>query len=280
MGDNFKMKAGSLFAGIGGFDLGFQWAGIETVWQVEKDEFCQKVLAKHWPESKRYGDIYGFIEEIKREKVEPVDIIAGGFPCQPFSQAGKRKGQGDDRYLWPAMVEVISLLRPAWVVGENVAGILNMGFENMLSELESQGYRTESFIIPACAVNAPHRRDRVWIVAHTDSHAPDTGCFRPQEHEKQTAGCEQYNKDAPDTRHQRLQGSKRAGTHEKRQAAHGPAPERNSAWDEPWIEAATRFCGIHDGVPNRAHRLRALGNAVVPQIPYIIGKYIKEIILK
>ena len=279
------MKAGSLFAGIGGFDLGFQWAGIETVWQVEKDQFCQKVLAKHWPDVKRYGDIYDFIEKIKSGQVEPVDIIAGGFPCQPFSQAGKRKGQEDDRYLWPAMVEVISLLRPAWVVGENVAGILNMGFENMLSELESQGYRVETLIIPACAVNAPHRRDRIWIIAHCGcKHGQPGGNERMETDQTKRTPClpdsKRRSEVAPNTHHQRLQGGKRTGTHEKRQAAHGPAPERNSAWDEPWIEAATRFCGVHDGVPDRTHRLRALGNAVVPQIPYIIGKYIKDIILK
>ena len=281
------MKAGDLFSGIGGFSLGLEWAGFETAWFVEKDEFCQKVLNKHWPDVPKYGDIYDFIEKIKRGEIEPVDIITGGFPCQPFSQAGKREGKEDDRYLWPAMLEVISLLRPTWVIGENVAGILNMGFEDMLLELEGKGYRTESFIIPACAVNAPHRRDRVWIIAHTGREHGKRPTLRGKS-EGQVSGqedapvserpdCHDGKGDAPDTGDKGLQGGKRASAHGEGQTTHGPVAECSSAWDDPWIEAATRLCRISHGVPNRVDRLKSLGNAVVPHIPYIIGKMIMEI---
>src|SRR3990167_9267321 len=159
---------GSLFSGIGGFDLGFERAGFTTLWQVEIDPYCQAVLAKHFPKATRYTDV----RECGVNNLASVDVISGGFPCQPFSVAGKRGGTADDRYLWPEMLRVISALRPTWVVAENVYGLLTLEsglvFESVLSDLESEGYGCQAFIIPACAVDAPHRRDRVWIVAHTD----------------------------------------------------------------------------------------------------------------
>ena len=156
------MTFGSLFAGIGGFDLGLERAGMECKWQVEIDPFCLKVLEKHWPGVKRYGNV----KTVGKHNLEPVDLICGGFPCQPFSVAGKRGGREDNRYLWPEMLRVISEVRPTWVIGENVAGIVNMALDQVCSDLEGEGYEVQPFIIPACAVNAPHRRDRVWIVAH------------------------------------------------------------------------------------------------------------------
>jgi len=295
-----KMTFGSLFAGIGGFDLGLERAGMECHWQCEIDPFCQKVLAKHWPDVKRY-------EDIKNVRYpEPVDLICGGFPCQPFSCAGKRGGSNDDRFLWPEMLRVISEVRSAWVLAENVAGIIRMELDRVLSDLEGEGYETQTFVIPACAVNAPHRRDRVWIVAHakisrrktfgvhgmgerklgavyapcTDRHATNTTRQLPHGGgNTRTAGWGEFadgDKDAADTSGQRLQRRKRPGAHEERQAAYGSTTECNSAWDEPWIEAATRLCGIHDGVPGRVDRLKSLGNAVVPQIVEVIGKFIRE----
>jgi len=156
------MTFGSLFAGIGGFDLGLERAGMECKWQVEIDPFCNKVLQKHWPNVKRYVDV----KTVGKHNLEPVDLISGGFPCQPFSVAGKRGGKDDNRYLWPEMLRVISEVRPTWVIGENVAGIVNMALDQVCSDLEAQGYEVQPFIIPACAVNAPHRRDRVWIVGN------------------------------------------------------------------------------------------------------------------
>ena len=194
-----------LFSGIGGFALACEWAGIETIGFVEIDKFCQKVLRKHWPDVPVVEDIHD-IEKIKqvianaqnsnrrrtsspdytgrrtsetrgcvmqsgarqrdRKLHTTVDLITGGFPCQPFSVAGKQRGTADDRYVWPAMLNVIKELKPTWVIGENVAGIINMELNNVLSDLENAGYEVQPFVIPACAVNAPHRRDRVWIIAH------------------------------------------------------------------------------------------------------------------
>lgn len=272
------MKLGSLFAGIGGFDLGFEWAGFETAWQVEKDEFCRKVLTKHWPNVPKYEDIYDFIEKIKQGTVEPVDVITGGFPCQPFSQAGKRKGAQDDRYLWPAMVEVISLLRSTWVIGENVAGILNMGFENMLSELEDKGYRTESFIIPACAVAAPHRRDRVWIVAYNIRRATQlqreaTVMVEPQGQVKEERHKWERSRDAFGRCSEAMPNN---GLWESMELSRGI----ETCWDGlgngcRW-KPEPNVGRVAHGIPRRVDRLRALGNAVVPQIPYIIGQAIMQ----
>ena len=162
------MKHGSLFSGIGGFDLASEWMGWDNVFQVEIDDYCQKVLAKNFPNVKRYGDI----KEFKGE-AGSVDILTGGFPCQPFSHAGKRKGQSDDRYLWPEYLRVIREIKPTYVVGENVAGLISMEdgktLDGILSDLEGEGYAIESFIIPSCGVGAWHRRDRIWIIAYNNS---------------------------------------------------------------------------------------------------------------
>ncbi|MBC7340848.1 MAG: DNA (cytosine-5-)-methyltransferase [Clostridia bacterium] len=157
------MRVGSLFSGIGGMDLGLERAGMQIAWQVENDPFRQAVLAKHWPGVKRYGDI----RTIDPAELESVDLICGGFPCQPFSIAGKRRGKADDRYLWPEMLRIIKALRPRWVLGENVANIVNLALDTVLSDLENEGYETGTFVIPACAVGAPHVRPRVWIVAYS-----------------------------------------------------------------------------------------------------------------
>lgn len=162
------MTHASLFTGIGGFDLAAEWMGWKNIFQVEIDGFCQKVLENNFPNVKRYGDIKEFDGTAYRGSV---DIISGGFPCQPFSHAGRKKGKDDVRYLWPEMFRIIREIKPRWVVGENVYGIINQNaglvFEEVLSQMENEGYEIQPIIIPACAVNAPHRRDRVWIVAHS-----------------------------------------------------------------------------------------------------------------
>lgn len=159
----------SLFSGIGGLDLAAEWAGIRTVGQCEWADYPTKVLEKHWPDVPRWKDIRTLTGESFYERTgrRTVDIISGGFPCQPFSVAGKQRGKEDDRYLWPEMVRVIKELRPTWVVGENVAGIVRMALPDILSELEACGYRTRTFLIPACAVGARHRRYRVAIVGYS-----------------------------------------------------------------------------------------------------------------
>lgn len=184
----------SLFSGIGGLDLAAEWAGIETVGQCEWADYPSKVLEKHWPDVPRWKDIRtltgrSFYERTGRRTV---DIISGGFPCQPFSVAGKQRGREDDRYLWPEMVRVVKELRPSWVVGENVAGIVRMELPGILSELEACGYRTRTFLIPACAVGARHRRYRTAIVAHTEGSAAGRLSVR-EEQEKPGPGISSEN---------------------------------------------------------------------------------------
>ena len=176
----------SLFSGIGGLDLAAEMAGFKTVGQCEWAEFQSKVLEKHWPDIPRWKDIRTLTGDSFYEKtgLRTVDIISGGFPCQPFSIAGKRKSEDDDRYLWPEMLRVIRELRPTWVLGENVPGIVNLALDTVLSDLENAGYSAQPFIIPACGVDAPHRRDRVAIVAYASSRPCYRGVRSNGDHEK------------------------------------------------------------------------------------------------
>lgn len=276
----------SLFSGIGGLDLAAEWAGFHTVGQCEWADYPTKVLEKHWPDIPRWRDIRTLTKEsfYERTGLRTVDVISGGFPCQPFSIAGKRKGTEDDRYLWPEMLRVVEELRPAWVVGENVAGLVSMvesvsGFgvesrsinrfpdadyyeailsrqEDMLlvslvGDLERIGYDVQPFIIPACAVGAPHRRDRVAIVAYRNNRQ----CQRPQREVQArrnaaNSGCEDAS-DAKSTERPR----------ERRETRRRRAEPRCSGWwsVEPDVGR------VAHGVPDRVDRLRCLGNAVVPQ---------------
>ena len=164
------MTHGSLFSGIGGFDLAAEWAGFTNLFNCEWEEFPRKVLKHHFPNAEQFGDIKDFNATAYSGRL---DILSGGFPCQPFSVAGKRKGSEDERHLWPEMLRVIGECQPRWVVGENVRGLVNWSdglvFETCCTDLEALGYSVQSFVIPACATGAPHRRDRVWIVANRDT---------------------------------------------------------------------------------------------------------------
>jgi DNA (cytosine-5)-methyltransferase 1 len=152
-----------LFSGIGGFALAARWNGYRTVGFCDNEPYAQAVLKKHWPDVPCHKDI----REVRGELYAGVTLLTGGFPCQPFSVAGKQGGKDDDRYLWPEMLRVIREARPTWIIGENVAGIVNMALDQVHTDLEAEGYEVESIIIPACAVDAPHRRNRVWIVGHS-----------------------------------------------------------------------------------------------------------------
>ena len=157
------MKHLGLFEGIGGFSLAAKWAGWETSAWVEIDEFCQGQLKKHFPNAKGYSDIKKFNG---KEWEGKIDIITGGFPCQPFSVNGKQKAKDDDRYLWDEMLRVIEEVKPKFVLGENVTGLVKLALDDVWTSLEDAGYSTEAYIIPACAKNAKHRRDRVWILSY------------------------------------------------------------------------------------------------------------------
>ena len=197
------MRHGSLFSGIGGFDLASQWMSWENVFHCEWMEFPRKVLHHYWPDAISYQDI---TQTDFTKHHGTIDILTGGFPCQPYSAAGKRKGKDDERHLWPHMLRAIREIRPRWVVGENVFGIVTWNdglvFEEVCAELESEGYEVQPFILPAAAVNAPHRRDRVWFVAHAkgvDAGGTIDGrrneqktktCIRPGVHDKSCNSCE------------------------------------------------------------------------------------------
>lgn len=159
----------SLFSGIGGLDLAAEWAGFQTVGQVELKEYPYKVLCQHWPDVPKWRDIKDVTSEsIRRAGIaQSPTVLSGGFPCQPFSTAGQRRGAEDDRFLWPEMLRVVQELRPSWIVGENVAGIINMALDDVCSDLESAGYSCRAFVIPAAATGAPHLRQRVFVVANT-----------------------------------------------------------------------------------------------------------------
>lgn len=156
------MKHLDLFSGIGGFALACRMVGgIETIGFSEIDPYASAVLKKHWPDVPNYGDV-------RTVPTVECDLITGGFPCQPFSIAGKRRGAEDNRFLWPAMLDVIQRCRPTWVIGENVAGLIDMELDRCFADLENSGYEVQPLIIPACAVDAGHRRERVWIIAHAE----------------------------------------------------------------------------------------------------------------
>lgn len=279
----------SLFSGIGGLDLAAEWAGFRTVGQCEWADYPTKVLEKHWPEVPRWRDICTLTKEsfYDRTGLRSVDIISGGFPCQPFSVAGKRRGTEDDRYLWPEMLRVIQEIRPAWVIGENVAGIVSMALDQVLSDLESIGYTCQAFIVPACAVDAPHRRDRCAMVAYSDSGPPGPG-YEPE------PGKETHPEFSPS-------GSDCGGTVADTNGANGErsrAPKVKTGQpqftDGDWRPAQSGLGRMADGLPrwmdepvgvpriatgvkDRVNRLKCLGNAVVPQQFYPIFRAIAEI---
>ena len=166
------MRHGSLFSGIGGFDLAAEWMGWENVFQCEIDPFCRRILGYYWPNAVCYEDVREFDATVFRGSI---DVLSGGFPCQPFSTAGRRKGTTDDRYLWPEMYRIIGEVRPRWVVGENVPGLLawskGLVFEQVLLDLEAEGYEAWAVILPVAGIGAPHRRDRIWFIAHAGREA-------------------------------------------------------------------------------------------------------------
>jgi DNA (cytosine-5)-methyltransferase 1 len=271
------MTHGSLFSGIGGFDLAAEWVGFSNKWQIEIDLWCQRVLAKNFPEVKRYGDI----RTVGKKNLERVDIISGGFPCQPFSVAGKQRGKEDDRFLWPEMLRVIREMRPSFIVGENVTGIIGLALDQVLADLENEGYTCEPFIVPACAVNAPHRRDRVWIIAHSCNFNDGWG----YEHKRKENHHQKKRRDLLGkinrpgsigiTSHTNSERRKERDTSGE---SEGPGfCSRNviAGWDN-W-PTQSGICRGNARIPHRVDRIKGLGNAIVPQVALQIFKAIKEI---
>ena len=267
-----KLRVLDLFSGIGGFSLGLErTGGFETVAFCEIEPFPRKVLKKHWPEVPCFEDV----RKLKGSEVGPVDVICGGYPCQPFSTAGKRRGQEDDRHLWPEFARLVDELRPSWVIGENVAGHISMGLDDVLSDLEGQGYTCRTFVIPACAVGASHRRDRCWIVGHANKNTRKQPKSAALNYETEQHDAKYFQNVAdPASKRQSGQGTSWqpfGSTPFEYRKADKPFP--TVGWpDEPAI------CGADDGIsPGMvSNRLAALGNAVVPQIPEMIGRAILE----
>lgn len=302
----------SLFSGIGGLDLAAEAAGFTTVGQCEWADYPTKILEKHWPDVPRWRDIRTLTGESFYEQtgLHAVDLVSGGFPCQPFSTAGKRRGKKDDRYLWPEMLRVLREIRPRWVVGENVAGIVNLALDQVLADLEDAGYSGQAFIVPACAVDAPHRRDRVAIIAYTYFE-------RCERDERPAFKSQDLCKDVPDTDGTELQGCEQSRSPAGdgwRQETCGPACELGEAVSyadngcgavrrdgelpaayeaeggrrdngrraeeyvtREWWPAEPGVGRVVNGLPHRVDRIKCLGNAVVPQQFYPFFAAIAEI---
>lgn len=272
-----------LFSGIGGFAIAAQWAGYETRGFSEIDPFCSEKLNEIWPDIKNYGNI----KTAKFTDLGRMDLLTGGFPCQPFSVAGKQKGREDDRHLWPEMLRVISEVQPTRIVGENVTGIIGMELDNVLSDLETVGYTTWPLVIPACAVGAPHRRDRIWIIAHFNASNPDSGrCNSSGQQRKMGVVQESRDNNSrtfeksnssitdPNSTRGAFRLSRSLQGNERISGIFNNSFEKCNWWEDPWPKVAAELCGVDDGLPNRTHRLKALGNSIVPQVAYQIIKAI------
>jgi len=241
------LKLGGLFEGIGGFPLAAQWAGITPVWSNELDPFCCKVLRKNF----NHKIIQDDIRNIGGHNLEPVDIISGGFPCQPFSKAGKKQGKKDNRYLWPEMLRVIREVKPAFVIGENVYGLIDMALDQVLDDLEALGYQTETYHLPAYTVGAYHNRDRIWIIG-----------FKSNTHDTNTDSLRSYQEGMHIKRDAEFQ-------HEQIRLPGSLVSERVRKGTDPRV-----FRDI-DGIPDRVDRIKGVGNAIVPQVAYEIFKAIQ-----
>jgi DNA (cytosine-5)-methyltransferase 1 len=282
------LTVGSLFAGIGGFDLGLERAGMRIAWHAEIDPYASAVLAKHWPGVPNHGDV----RSIRRGSVEPVDVICGGFPCQDVSIAGSGRGlDGERSGLWTEFARIVGDLRPRFALVENVGALTSRGLAAILGDFAALGYVGEWHVIPACAIDAPHIRERCWIIAH----APDADGGRLESERLAQHGDEQgaprreldglgarrrgYGATLSDAEGERIQGDRPA----REQIAFAPSLARLLGRDDAgsyWRDWPTvsPLRGKHDGASGRMdrHRLRCLGNAVVPQIAEVIGTAIIE----
>ena len=330
------LKVLDLFSGIGGFSLGLESTGFfKTVAFCEKDDFCKQVLKKNWPNISIYNDV----RSLHDTKIQ-ADVVTGGFPCQSFSQAGLQKGRGDDRWLWNEMFDVIKRVKPRWVIGENVQGIINiengMVLRQVQDDLEGEGFKVQCFVIPASGIGAWHQRKRVWILASNsnnngshrskgnetfessdkqedrlfirdDKNVPNTksrryrgrssqGCedkewsFLSREQERREMGSEVEGR-STNLSNSEVQGLQRFSDVSSSVSSEGETTnfrgedrdrEKTNGARETWWQTQSRVCGVPNGVSygvdkDRAKRIKALGNSIVPQIVRQIGLAIKEV---
>ena len=274
------MRVLDLFSGIGGFSLGLERAGMETVAFCEYDEKCRQVLTKHWPEIPQYNDVRTLTkEQLDNDGITDIGLICGGPPCQPASVAGKREGEKDDRWLWPEAIRLLGEVKPEFAIFENPPGLLTlddgMAFERVLSAMEAEGYEVESFLIPACAVGAFHRRDRVWIVAHAEKLQRDGSGEYPEPSQRQIpepgVGGSSIDEILADS--ERGRGGNPSGEHaiNARESSGGEGDNRSRVG--AWLPESN-VGRVANGVPGRVDRLKQLGNSVVPQIVEVIGNAI------
>jgi DNA (cytosine-5)-methyltransferase 1 len=285
----------SLFSGIGGFDLAAEWMGWENLFHCEWNPFGQQVLKHHFPNSISYNDITKTDFSIHRGQV---DILTGGFPCQPYSSAGKRLGNEDERHLWPEMLRTIQEVQPRWVVGENVLGLTNWNgglvFNEVQVDLEAKGYEVQAFILPACAKNAPHRRDRVWFVAYSNLYDDKRKIGSIDAKEKRIS--KEYRKEYSPSREfsgtniqdvtntDKIGFSTKMGNGELGGELGFTKRDEQNMWNS--FPTQPPICGGNDGLPTeldsislskyRKESLMAYGNAIVPQVAYEIFKAINE----
>ena len=275
-----------LFSGIGGFALAARWNGLRTIQFVEYEPYAQKVLRKNFPDVPIHDDIKDF----NATKFRQPFLCTGGYPCQPFSSAGLRRGEKDDRHLWPEMLRVIQECRPTWVLAENVAGHITMGLDQVLSDLEGEDYTCQPFVIPACAKDASHRRDRVWIVGWNSKSNSINQIRKIQERQNSYTGrisdvgnakskhgneCREYSEQSerPISKSGKsgsknslaLSISRRCEERESKTKSHPRFSSKGQRTEQFWLTEPDVGRVAH-GISARVDRLRGLGNAIVPQV--------------
>lgn len=286
------MRHGSLFSGIGGFDLAAQWLGWENVFHCEWNSFGQRVLKHYWPNADSHHDITktNFTQYANR-----IDILTGGFPCQPYSSAGKRKGKEDERHLWPEMLRTIREVAPRYVVGENVLGLTNWDggivFDEVHSDLELAGYEVAAVVVPAAAVNAPHGRDRVWFVARRNAPDADGDGFDQRNGENEInpsqGGFDALGDVDAVIMHPNGAGKQGEYIGQARKGKFDGSDSGNEFNRFQNFPTQSPICSGNDGVPDqldgitfskwRTESLKAYGNAIVPQVAFEIFKVIQKI---
>jgi DNA (cytosine-5)-methyltransferase 1 len=289
------MRHGSLFSGIGGFDLAAQWMGWENVFHCEWNEFGQKILNHYWPDAISHSDI---TKTDFTPYANAIDVLTGGFPCQPYSLAGKRKGKEDERHLWPEMLRAIREIRPRWVMCENVFGLVNWSgglvFNEVQTDMEAEGYEVFPYVLPACSKDAPHRRDRVWFVAHAcsiDGSLPIQQ-WRQNKDENLNAYWQGRKGTSANSNTQGLQKRIQPGIgedeHQATTSKRRESARTHTATD--WAEFPTQspVCSGDDGLSARldttaiskakwrTESIKAAGNAIVPQVVYELFKAIEQ----